>query len=107
MKRRSVFGNTSSWLLSSLDKFCTLGIQAVKKPELQQSPPIDVSEAFKNVHFHTLLLQYFYGTVMKRRSVFGNTSSWLMASLDKFFTLGIEAVKKPELQQSPQRVKLH
>ena len=44
---------------------------------------------------------------MKSRSLFGNTSSWLMASLDKFCTLGIEAARKPQLQQSPQRVKLH
>ena len=44
---------------------------------------------------------------MKSRSVFGNTSSWLLASLDKFCTLGIEAVKKAELQQCPQKLKMH
>ena len=51
MKSRSLFGNTSSWLLASLDKFCTLGIEAVRKLELQQSPPFDVSEAFKKRAF--------------------------------------------------------
>ena len=59
MKRRSVFGNTSSWLLASLKKFCTLGIQAVKKPELQQSPPIDVSEAFKKRAFSHFVAAIF------------------------------------------------
>jgi hypothetical protein len=51
MKSRSLFGNTSSWLMASLDKFCTLGIEAARKPQLQQSPPFDVSEAFKKRAF--------------------------------------------------------
>ena len=59
MKSRSVFGNTSSWLLASLTKFCTLGIEAVKKLELQQSPPIDVSEACRNRAFSHFVAAIF------------------------------------------------
>jgi hypothetical protein len=46
-------------LLATLDKFCTLGIEAVKKPELQQSPPIDVSEAFKKRAFSHFVAAIF------------------------------------------------